>query len=112
MAPTTRIARTAVLALLLVLATGCGKAAEEGIQNVAEAPRQSATLACRLEYRAVEDAIDAYTALNGTPPTSNADLLGVLKDEPTYVEIEADGSLGLTDRAEELGCTLEAAKGG
>ena len=96
---------------LLLLSTGCGKEAQDGIQTVAESPRRSATAACRLEYRTVETAVDAYTALYGKPPTSNDELLGVLAEAPTYVEIESDGTIGLTARAEELGCTLAAAKG-
>ena len=61
---------------LLLLSTGCGKEAQDGIQTVAESPRRSATAACRLEYRTVETAVDAYTALYGKPPTSNDELLG------------------------------------
>lgn len=100
------VGRVVVAALCLLAATGCGEDAERGVETVVSSPERSATLACDLERRAVETAVEAYLALHGEPPTSTADLLDVLAETPTYVEVEPDGSLGLTAEAERLGCTV------
>jgi hypothetical protein len=101
-----RIGRIGIVALCLLALAGCGGDAEKGIETVVSSPRRSAATACEVERRAVETAVEAYRALHGEPPTSAADLLGVLAETPTYIEVEPDGSLGLTAEAERFGCTL------
>lgn len=103
-----RFGRTTVALCALAIATtaGCGSEAEGGIEAVSNAPKQSAQTACALEHRVATAALEAYVALHGEPPTATADLLDVLAETPTYVEVEPDGTLGLTAEAERLGCTL------
>lgn len=101
-----RAARIGVAVLCLAAGAGCGKEAERGLETVARAPERSAATACALELRSVETALDAYVALHGEAPATTDDLLELLAETPTYVEVEADGSLGLTAEAERLGCTL------
>ena len=59
-------------------------------------PRPFPCVACNVEYGVVDTAREAYITLNGEPPKQTSDLLQVIKDLPTYIEVETDGSLGLT----------------
>ena len=103
-----RFGRTTVALCALAIATtaGCGSEAEGGIEAVSRRTEAVGPDGLRSEHRVATAALEAYVALHGEAPTATADLLDVLDETPTYVEVEPDGTLGLTAEAERLGCTL------
>lgn len=108
---TRRVCAISLAVSCLLVVSACGKDAEEGFKTVSSSPKRSAQVACNVEYGVVDTAREAYITLNGEPPKQTSDLLQVIKDLPTYIEVETDGSLGLTARAEELGCELPRTTG-
>lgn len=107
-----RIAGIALVIACLLTLSGCGKEADEGFKTVSSAPKRTAQVACTVEYGVVNTARDAYIALNGQPPTRTSDLGQILAKVPTYIEVEPDGSLGLTAKARQMGCELPSADAG
>lgn len=104
--------RTTLVALCLLSVTSCGKEADQGFKTVSSAPMRTAQVACDLEFRIVTTARDTYLGLNGELPKKVQDLMQILKNRPTYIQVEPDGSLGLTAKAKQLGCKLPSVDGG
>ena len=65
--------------------------AEVGVTAIAQAD----VMACQSDRTVLETAIDAYDALQGTSPTSDADLVtaGLLREESTLWDVTPDGSI-------------------
>ncbi len=64
---------------------------DEGLQAVPVANQQ----VCGVERQTLETAIDAYEALTGDLPTSEADLVdqGLLREETSSYDLDATGAI-------------------
>jgi hypothetical protein len=65
------------------------------MQDGIEAVPVVATLSCTTERTTLQTAIDAYTMLEGAPPTDEADLVtaGYLREASSMFDIDAAGTI-------------------
>jgi hypothetical protein len=54
----------------------------DAIEVAAEAPGEAETTACAITRTTLETAVEAYTAMNGVPPSSQDELIGLFLAEP------------------------------
>jgi Flp pilus assembly protein TadD len=82
----------AVLVASVALATsGCvAKTTQQGVQGIEKTNASQ----CNAERRMIEQAIEAYTILEGAPPVSEAAMVpDFLRIESIYMDIDAAGNV-------------------